>query len=236
MHISRRLRRSPNLCFSALLCASVGAHAAAGDTCTQAVQGSTIAASGYGSSCMSVGNLSLEFYGDENDHKMLVEQASPNSLVMSYTDGGSYFFGGSGRSESGELVFGSVATIKPADGFVVNELSMKAYVTADVYGPARMDYVYGKTGQMTTASYEKSIVVNISEQDTLASIQRMLVSYYVPYAQGSNGSASVYSTASFTIDKVVYSASVVAVPEPGTWALMGFGLLGVGMAARKRAR
>lgn len=203
--------------------------------CTPAVQGNTLALLSNGA-CAAADHLSIHFADDIRHQPLLVEQATADSLVLSYAPAaGSYSFGGSGFHEQGEVFFGPYAAVKPAEGFVVKDRTMKAYVTATVVGQGNLDWaVFAVNGAPTTKTYEKTLVLDISPQDDLNASLPMRFSYYAPYSQGINGAGSVYSTVSFSVDKIVYSASVVAVPEPATWGLMMLGLAGVAVARRHK--
>lgn len=237
MNIDRHWRRASALGLFMAVGAINVAHAGPsyGGACTQAVQGGTVSTS-IGGSCISTDHVSVYLDGDERSPSMLVQQATANSLVLSYSPvAASYSFGGSGFQESGELYFGPVATVKPAEGFVVDEHTLKAYVTATIYGPANLDWkVFGRTGESITTGYEKTLVLAVSPQDDGDVARRLALSYFAPYGQGPNGSASVFSSLSFTVDKIVISASVVAVPEPATWGLMALGLVGMVVVRRPK--
>jgi PEP-CTERM motif len=227
-------RRLASASLVSFFLASTGAQAAFDTGCSAASVGASVSV-GYSGTCLATDHLAIQLdssYTQAGTGNILVDQVSPDSLTLSYKPtglGGQY--GGSGYPAYGTATVGYVGRIKVQDGYQVDMNSMTATVTASVYGPASIGGYSGDTKVSKTFTFDQAVPMGVPGQSGVMPIS---LNYSVPYSQGPNGTASVFSTLSYKVDKVVYKASVVAVPEPSTWALMGLGLVGLTLARRRQ--
>lgn len=236
MPLTHSHRPALGVSLAVLFLASTGAHAAIDSNCTLVSQGDVVSMAS-GQACVATPHLSLAISGTFNPYSrpkdLYVDHASADSLTLSYSpsDIGDRF-GGSGQSQSGMVSFGYVGRIQVADGYVVDLRAMTATITAEIYGPATFGDYSGQTGVSKNFTFEKSATMG-GPGDSSSDFGPVKLNYYAPYASGPNGTALVYSTVSFSVDKIVYTVSVV--PEPSSWALMVLGLGALGVVARRRA-
>lgn len=225
------------------------AHAAditAGEVCRPAVSGVEVSAI---NQCLVSGHLTAVMGSGPPDSfgspiNVLVESATPDTLVFSYDLNVNVGIAGGGYAAGDSIWFGRQAAVYVEEGYQIESMSITAYGTAVVrgdgnasyytgYGPVY--YVRGEPGVNKTVTFEMNRTLSprpgpINPDDSFWVVSRDL---YGPLF-GFSYSAAAGDSISINVDRVVYSASVVAVPEPSTWALMGLGLIGLTLVRRRQ--
>lgn len=156
------------------------------------------------------------------------------------------YYGGSGYSEypSGSYQFAGPKTLDVA-GYQIDSLTMRLDGTGSTYGAATLYFtlelpgpagvVGGGTLPGGGTDRPFSIEGSYKPSDLLFLSSPMLVLHgSVPYVQGPNGTALTYSTASFSLRNVTWTARVSPTPEASTMALTGLGLLAALAGLRRR--
>lgn len=158
-------------------------------------------------------------------------------------------YGGSGYVEYiGGGFHISNLNFEAAPGYALNAVTATISGTVRIFGPANVTLkggtldsaqqfdFEGKTGQAQTFafSFTGTVPPNL-DQPVWQSDPLIFWQGLAPYGPGYPGYPAVYSTAEINIDKVTFTASATAVPEP-TQGLLALGGLAVVGALARRAR
>jgi PEP-CTERM motif len=144
-----------------------------------------------------------------------------------------------GYSIDGSINLPGGFTVTGKDGVTLDN-SQAGYRISGVVALSGSASVKLSTGESFFAKSGRSVddVYNFTSEVMLNGLSGPLFGWSGsnPYAQGPNGTASVFSSASVQITRLEYFTGVQAVPEAGTWALMSMGMLGVAVAVRRRPK
>jgi PEP-CTERM motif len=189
---------------------------------------------------------------EKNTH-LHIDEVTPDSLVITYDVSRSFQFANNELSESsdysGVISLGpNSAKVLAVDGYRVDVHSATLYGSALVtgqfstvgLGSPGSRLVQGEAGVTKSVSFQDSRAVRLG--DGWPNVDDLIASgHYDMFMSVGGFSSSLFGVAFYTergttmtlsFDKIVFNVSVVAVPEPSSWALMGLGLLALAAAVR----
>ncbi|RZI85613.1 MAG: PEP-CTERM sorting domain-containing protein [Rubrivivax sp.] len=168
----------------------------------------------------------------------IVQTAQGPGIAMA--PGFSRLYGGSGHSESPMDQFGALdLTATAAPGLKIDSVTMRLQGAVTITGPATLTLSgYFGDGSASFSGNGTHIIdytTTMSAQDMASgAFPTVFWSGNVPYGQGPNGTASVFSMMELSFNKLTISASVSAVPEPSTLVLGALAGLGLALGVRVR--
>jgi PEP-CTERM motif len=222
------------------LLASV-AHAQ-GYTCTQAFVGQQYQGSDNGDSggvCLTSGALSLYLVAPVGGRlSFQVEQVEDGRIKLVAGRAYDQYFSGQGTAMP---VYGlgaaAVAYVEPGAGVAAGTMSFTGTVTRDGRSYLSLDgksEVFLSTEVTEPLAYQQKVLqVDVRPDQTQYQFGvNLFAAGVIPMV--SAGFYQQKGSLRLALNPMVIDVSVAAVPEPSTWALMGLGLLGMGIVQRHR--
>jgi hypothetical protein len=184
----------------------------------------------------------------EHNGQLTVQEAGPDHLLLIEEAGPSFSAFGDGGANGGQLAFQTRGVaLLVAPGYQLVENSLTAIVEVTLTGSSKVvlngQAQLGEAGKSKTVSLELSLPMNNVSMDADTNLDGVVAGglmgpflmqkgtgpqFLLDYAASPGGSVVGQVT------KVIYRATVAAVPEPSTWAMMALGLVGLAGVRRQR--